>query len=654
MRAVSQLTCIMVAAAVASGSLHAAVNQSPTFDQALKNGDYVGAAKEIAKLVAQRPSGQAYGKWLDSYYGRFYAAAAQGAIAEPYLVRAIATSKNPEERDRLAFELARAREVDGYVSKAEVDYRRLAAGAEPAVRRDASLSLARLQLGADPQAAVTMLLSLVSDATPAPDRWEAHLLLSRAYSILNRDAEARSALEAAWQEAPLAREPADAIIITASDQAIDRAASGDRAGELGLISVGGSRSKFAGTAQLPVCGVTLRPEDRVTVSILADEKQRPIYSVVRASRPGIAQLFTVPLAVSQQHIDGSAIYVTLRCRTALDGNVRFVGGAMRDLSTWLAEKSSYPPLEPLDATAGDPLTQLKARLQTLEAKAGKDELSLTPTLLQLALMQGAQSRFGNTAGFVEAKGYADRALTILEKAEAPEEVLQQVRLQSTIALAQNGNIGDVAGPAAIQAMDAILARASTTPVQALSAFSSLSRWQLKPAQQLGLADTLIAFLDSHKVGQTDMIRQVAELRRASIMRDVGTMVGITERLAAHGLPADICGVADKPPSIPPSAITLTSDDYPKDLIRRDVTGLTAIELSVSATGTIEGTRVIASQPSGLFDAVAAAKLSSVTLLPAQRSNMPSPCRGMVQNVRWQVPFHGDFSLPFTGFPASDE
>ncbi|MFS0737115.1 energy transducer TonB [Sphingomonas sp. 1P06PA] len=80
--------------------------------------------------------------------------------------------------------------------------------------------------------------------------------------------------------------------------------------------------------------------------------------------------------------------------------------------------------------------------------------------------------------------------------------------------------------------------------------------------------------------------------------------------------------------------TLTSDDYPKDLLRRDVSGLTSIELTVSATGKIKGTRIIASQPSGLFDAVAAAKLASVSLLPAQRNNTAAPCRGMVQNVRW--------------------
>ena len=570
-------------------------------------------------------------------------------------MRAIAASSSSTERDKLAFELARAREVDGYVTKAEADYRQLAAEAsEPSVRRDATLSLARLQLGVDPQGALGLLTSLITDSTPAPARWEVHLLLSRAYAMLNREAEASSALQTAWQEAPMAPEPADAIVITASDQAVDRAAAGDRAGEIGLISVGESDGRFAGTAQLPVCGEALQPEDSVTVAITADQKRRPIYSAVRASRPGIAQLFTVPLAAAQQRIEGSAIYVTLRCRTALDSKVRFVGGAMRDLSTWLAEKGSYPPLAPLDPNAGDPLTQLKTRLQVAQHRTGADELSLTPMLLQLALMQGAQSRFGNTAGLVDAKGYADRALSILSKAGAPEEILQQVRLQTTVVMAQNGNIADVAGPAAMMAIKVILARTSTTPAQALSAFSSLCNWPLKPAQQLELADTLIAFLDSRKVGQADPTRQAAELRRAAIVRDVGSIGGLTDRLAAHGLPADICGVAEKPPSIPPSAITLTSEDYPKDLLRRGVGGLTSLELSVSAAGKVEGTRVIASQPAGLFDTVAAAKLANVTLFPAQRDNSAVSCRGMIQNVRWQMPSHGDFASPFMDYPTFDD
>ena len=67
---------------------------------------------------------------------------------------------------------------------------------------------------------------------------------------------------------------------------------GDRAGEIGLTAVGESGSKFVGSAQLPICGGARRPEDSITVAITADDKQRSVYSAARASRPGIARLFT--------------------------------------------------------------------------------------------------------------------------------------------------------------------------------------------------------------------------------------------------------------------------------------------------------------------------------------------------------------------------
>jgi hypothetical protein len=646
---------LLVLLAMTAATSHALARPLSDFDVALSNGDYIGAAKQIEKVSDQERSRQGANPTLDAYYGRFFAAAGQGSVAEPYLVRAIAATKDASIRDMLAFELARAREVDGYVEKAGVDYKRLTAtNTEPAVRRDATLALARLRLGAAPEEAVALLMPMIDNASPPSARWEAHLLLSRAYAIQGRSADSGAALAAAWQEAPSAAVPADAIAVTAMDMAIDRASANDRNGEIGLIAIGRSGSRFAGVSQIPLCSDLLRPDDTVTVAVQADPMQRPVYSAVRASKPGIAQLFTIPLAVAQQRIEGPALYVTLRCRSAPDANVRFAEGAVRNLSSWLAEKGTYPPLRPIDPSVGDPITQLKVQLQELEAKSGAEAPVLAPTLLQLSFMQAVQSRFGNAGNFAEAKTTAARAIGILTKAGAPAEVLEQARVQTTIASAQNQNIADVTGPAALEVMGAMASRSETTPAQGLSAFNVMNAWQLRPAQRLALADRLLAFLDIRKVGATDAIRQVAELRRASILREIGTVAGMRERLAASGVSADLCDAADRPPSIPPAAITITSDDYPKDLLRRNVTGLTTIELSIGASGKIDTQRMIVSQPSGLFDAITAEKLKAVTLLPAQRADLPTACRGMVQTVRWQMPFQGDFSAPFEGFPFPQE
>jgi len=630
---------------------HAAAGQPSAFEIALDNGDLIGAAKEIEKASAQRSAKGA----MDAYYGRFFAAVGQGATAEPYLLRAIALSKSPSEKDQLSFELARAREVDGLVTKAEEDYRRLTTGGtDAAVRQNSILALARLRLGAAPEEAVALLSPLIENAASGSSRWEAYLLLSRAYAIQGRLADSSTALAAAWKEAPLAPVPADAIAVTAMDVAVDHAAANDRAREIGLISISKADSQFTGAAQLPLCGGSLLPSDTVTVAIQADSKQRPIYSVVRASKPGIAHLFTMPLAVARQRLNGPALYVTLRCRSAPDPNIRFVGTTVRDLSSWLAERGYYPPLRPVDPSVGDQLTQLKERLQGLEGRAGPESPVLTPTLLQISFLQAAQSRYAATGNFSDAKATAERVLRILAKADAPADVVEQVRVQTTVATTQNQNIADVTGPAAFELTKAIASEPGATPAQVFAVFNAARGWQLRPAQQLTLADQVLNFMDAKQVGKADPIRQAIELRRASISRDIGATAGIKERLINSGIASDHCEVADRPPSVPPSAVTITSDDYPKDLIRRDITGITTLELAVSASGTIETQRMIVSQPPGLFDAITSEKLSAVTLLPAQQDGRPIPCKGMVQNVRWQMPFQGDFSGQFDGFSQPDK
>lgn len=642
---------LLAMAVVTMTAFQAAARQPSAFDIALNNGDTTGAIKEIEKISEQNPTKEV----LDSYYGRIFAAASQGQIAEPYLIRAIANAQSRSDKDKLSFELARVHELDGSVIEAEADYRRLtAASTDPAVRQKATLSLARLRLGAAPGDAITLLMPLIDDSGPGSARWEAHLLLSRAYAIQGRATDSHAALAAAWQEAPSAPAPADAIAETAMDMALDRAAANDRRGEIELISMGGTTLPFAGTAQIPLCGGSLQPEDTVTVAIEVDAKQRRIYSAVRASRPGIAQLFTIPLAVTRQHIDGPAMYVTLRCRNALDVNVRFAGGAIRNLVSWLAEKGYHPPLRQIDPDDGDPLTQLKTQLQGLEAKVGTQSPVLTPTLLHMATLQAAPSRLGNAGNLAEAKATAERALRILTAANAPAEVLEQTRMQTTFMLAQNHNIPDVAGPATLEVMEAMAARADTTPAQAFAAFNSLRGWQLRPAQQLTLADRLLRFLDARKVSAHDPIRQAVELRRASILRDIGTVAGIGTRLSASGIASNLCSAADRPPSIPPAAIPFTSDDYPRDLLRRSIMGLTAIELSIDASGKIEKERTIVSQPPGLFDDITKDKVKAVTLLPARQADRPVACQGMLQNVRWQLPTQGSFDTLAGGYSSAQE
>ncbi len=64
--------------------------------------------------------------------------------------------------------------------------------------------------------------------------------------------------------------------------------------------------------------------------------------------------------------------------------------------------------------------------------------------------------------------------------------------------------------------------------------------------------------------------------------------------------------------------------------------------------------MIVSQPPDLFDATTADKLKAVTLFPAKQADRPVACRGMVQTVRWQIPFGGDYSGSFTDFSLLED
>ena len=642
------LFCVLMLAS----SLIAAKDKSP-FGVALENGDTIGAARIIDRAADQQ--GRAHrASQLDDYYGRFFAALGQGSVAEPYLRRAIAAIKDSELRDELAFELARAQEVHGNIDQGLGAYRRLTTSdTSVGVRLNAVLSVARLRLGASPLEAIALLLPQTESAFPAAVRWEAHLLLSRAYAILGRNADAKKMLDIAWVLAPAVPVPADAVAVTAMDMAIDKVMQGDRAGVIGLMAIDTNSNRFAGVSQIPVCDSSLTPDDFVTIAVAADHFQRPIYSAVRASRSGIAHLFTEPLALTSQRVFGSAFYVTLRCRTAPDSGRRFAIN-LQNLSSWLAENSFYPPLRPADPEAGDMVAQLRDQLNALETRVGVQSPVLAPVLLQLSYAQSMQGTLGNAERFANAKALADRAITILEKAAAPPEVIEPLRIQTTMVFAQNQNIAEVAGPTAFRLFDAIAARPTSTPAQLLAAFSLASAWQLRPTQRLTLVDQIIALMERRNVAINDPIRQVAELKRARIVRELGSLAGLSKRLSNSGLTPQLCSAADRPPFFPPAAITLTSEDYPKDLLRRSLNGLSGIEMSVDATGKVTEQRVIASQPAGLFDTVTKDKLRAATLLPAQTDGVPKSCIGMVQTVRWQIPSTGEFSPQFPQVFSTEE
>lgn len=645
---IRRISAVIATAALALAG-QAAARPQTAIDLAIDNRDFAGARKMIDQLPLRGgPKGM-----LDAYYGRLFAAFGQGGIAEPFLVRAIGAVTDLGYRDELKLALARAHEVDGFVERAESEYRAIAADAGDAtIRRRAMLSFARLRLGESPDEAVAILQLLTGTDVDTAERWEAQLLLSRAHAIAGRAEQSKAALAAAWLLATAARQPANAIAITAMDMALDRQSTGDTRSAVGLMAIGRSETSFAGLSQLPVCGENVQPDDFVTVAIQADEHQLPIYSAVRASRPGIAQLFTVPMAVATQRIAGPGIYVTVRCRSAVDPELRIAGAATRDLPSWLAEQGHFFLLRAFDPGAGDPITQMKARVEESERRFGVNAPGLAPALLDLAAMQAAQGRAGFPAALTEGKATADRAQAILVKAGAPADIVEQMKVEFTLAFARTNATAEVAGPAAMQIVDFLISRPDTTPMKAAAVVRDISSWDIRLAQRVGVIDRLLAYFDQRGVGARDPLRQANELRRAELLRDIGTQDGLHARLVANGIPADLCRAADRPPSVPPAAVTLTSEDYPKDLLREGIVGMTTMEMAIDASGRVGAQRVIVSQPPGYFDAVTAEKLKKVTMNPAMQGDWPAACSAMTQSVRWTIPYQPDGFNPLANFLSS--
>lgn len=636
-----------------SGS--ALARETEAFDTALHNRDFAGAAREIERLAGPEGAARRGGPLLDAYYGRYFAALAQ-VDGEPYLLRAMANARNSTDRDALALELAQLHEVGGLAAKAEADYRQLATSATgPGVRSAAILALTRRTLGDTPDEAVGLLMPLISASNPSSVRWEAQLLLSRAYAIQGKAPESRAALLEAWKAAPTTDRPAYAIAVTAMDMSLDRVTGNDRDIEIGLVSVGQSDSWFNGAAQLPVCNDIIRPEDSVTISVSGDHLQRPLYSLIRASRPEISRQFMEPLAAAYQGVEGSAFIVKLRCRSAPAATVRYAGTAVPTLAGWLGRRAYYPPLLKIDSADGDALTQLTNSVQLLQSRMAPDAPELTPLMLTQAWMQARQSNSGNPAKFAEARALAERAIASLSKAGAPPEIILQLKAQTAFVFEPSQNAADVTGPLAAQFLEAILSRADATPIQALGAIIWMnSCLQLRPAQRLAMIDRVIAFLDSRHVSMTDPLRQQIELGRASVMRDIGTLTGLSQRLTASGIGSDLCSAAEHPASFPPSAVTFNSEDYPKDLLKVGVTGYDVIEFSLDPEGKVEAERIIASQPPGLFDDITIEKLKVARLLPAQQNGHPVACKAATQTIRWQLPGQVSNSGIWDGTPYVTE
>ena len=116
----------------------------------------------------------------------------------------------------------------------------------------------------------------------------------------------------------------------------------------------------------------------------------------------------------------------------------------------------------------------------------------------------------------------------------------------------------------------------------------------------------------------------------------GDVAGARAALAGHNLPMDLCVLASPLPRYVSSNIR--SDDYPSDVVYTAIVGLTPTEFDLDATGQAINGRLLVSDPPYVFDDVTRRGITTIRYDPPRRDGKPQACRGMGQNVRWQLPY----------------
>lgn len=77
--------------------------------------------------------------------------------------------------------------------------------------------------------------------------------------------------------------------------------------------------------------------------------------------------------------------------------------------------------------------------------------------------------------------------------------------------------------------------------------------------------------------------------------------------------------------------------YPQALISRAVSGQVTLGYDVTAQGTVVNIRVVASEPSGLFDATAVQAVSSWVFRPQQRDGKFEAVEGLESTLTFRAP-----------------
>ncbi|SEM74961.1 TonB protein C-terminal [Sphingomonas gellani] len=612
-------------------------------DQALTAHDYRRAAIELNTLVAQRlpPTDKAGpDPLLDRLLAQLISVNGSPASAITLLTRLTSDAKLRDlPHHRLL--LATAREEAGQFKQAERDYQTVRADRDATAddRLSAALGYARLRMMESPDEAAAALQA--TQALPG-QAWEVDLQRARAEALGGHEDASRASLGRAWAEAPLAGAEQAAAARVASDMLVAAGRTGERNRLIALLTVdrlnrGVSTGQDVLAADVPVCGFSgVRPEDSVAIQFVRQAAPgRPRFSLIWASRPGIATVFLNAVARDPDYRiqDGQATAIVLKCRTAPAADYQVKANLEDQVLSWSTARGAYPLLDTGDETDA---AALASALAERERRYGPTSVMLLP-VLQRILAATVAGGFGSQEARTRAAALSHRIADIIGSNGGPPDLalLSTLSATSLDVAAQNKSV------AAAQAdFQMLLEQAGKNNAVSLDTLYTLvsgatALSQAPSVLRTQLLDQALAVVRAHSSAQDPRTLALA-LRLIGVRSEQGNAEALSGLVREYGLAQDLCSVAA--PAVKFTSSNITADDYPPDLIQALLQGRTVLEFSIDPTGVARTPRILVSDPPFAFDAVAVAKSSTLNYEPAKRAGTAYTCRAQTQAVRWQLPY----------------
>lgn len=610
--------------------------------RAIKAHDYRRATIELNKVIAQRlPSSDKGGPdpVLDRLLAELISVNGTPASAIALLVR-LNAQLDLKERGHYQLLLATAQEEAGQFAEAERLYRSVSTDRDTSAedRTSSIIGYARLRMMAGPDDAVAVLQT----AQPSPSQaWEVDLQRARAEALAGRDDVSQAAMQRAWAGATLAGAEQGAAARVASDMMVAAANKGDRGRLIAMLGVD-RLNRIANTGQevlgagVPVCGSDgITPSDSVAVEFLRQAPPgRPRFSLVRASRTGIAAAFLGGIAKNPGFSvqDGQATSVVLRCRFAPAADYQVRANLDDQILSWSTGRGAYPLLETGDDSDTASLASLLAER---ERRYGSTSVMLLPILLRI-LEPTVGGGMDNQEARTRAASLAHRISSIIVANSGPADLVLFSNIYATAldVAAQTKSVSTAQAE-----LQTLLSQAARDPSISLdnlfTIVSNVTTFAQAPtALRVQLLEQSIAVLRA-RASNTDPRLKALGLRLVGVRREQGDTAAVAALIKQFDFAPDLCSV-----SIPPVRFTssnITADDYPSDLVQTLLQGRTILEFNISAAGAATAPRILVSDPPFAFDEVALAKSLTITYEPPKPAGVAQACRAQVQPVRWQLP-----------------